>query len=140
ILASSLPRTVAFSTPLEPTGAAYAEVVVSADEADQVFGFRMKCEAPVSYVWSVLRLDGQGREISRFPITFQERSSDASGRVLPAPSMRKLLVVGTNLGGVSLSHPFDPDHGPHEAHGCHLSVSVVPADVAADDATIKTNP
>lgn len=122
----TLPRSVAFPTPMEPTGSVYALVVLPESMRDEVIGFRTSCETPVSYVWSVTRLGKEDREISTFPLTFQERNTDASGRVLPAPGMKKLLVVGTNLGGVALTHPFDPDHGPHEAHGCRLTVDVVP--------------
>lgn len=122
----SLPRSVAFSRPLEPTGSVYAMVSLPESMRREVIGFRASCETPVSYVWSVTRLDGRNEEISSFPLTFQERNPDASGRVLPVPGMEKLLVVGTNLGGVALTHPFDPDHGPHETHGCRLTVDVVP--------------
>jgi hypothetical protein len=47
--------------------------------------------------------------------------------------MDSLLLVGTNLDGVDLAHPFDPDHGPHEFHACTVAVDVMPlgADVAA---------
>lgn len=126
ILGESLPRSVAFSSPIEPTGSVYALVHLPESLRSEVLGFRTSCETPVSYVWSVTRLDGENAEISTFPLTFQERNPQASGRVLPAPGMEKLLVVGTNLGGVALTHPFDPDHGPHEAHGCRLTVDVVP--------------
>lgn len=122
----SLPRSVAFSSPVEPTGSVYALVHLPRALRNEVLGFRTSCEAPVSYVWSVTRLSGKNEEISTFPLTFQERNPVASGRVLPAQGMEKLLVVGTNLGGVALTHPFDPDHGPHEAHGCRLTVDVVP--------------
>ena len=93
-----------------------------------VFGFRASCETPVSYVWSVTRLGAGDAALSTVPITFQERNPDASGRVLPVEGLEALLVVGTNLGGVALTHPFDPDHEPHEAHGCRLSINVVPED------------
>jgi hypothetical protein len=126
---SSLPRSVAFPTPMEPTGSVYALLSLPDSMRHDVVGFRTSCETPVSYVWSVTRLDAENREISTFPLTFQERSSTASGRVLPDPALAKLLVVGTNLGGVALTHPFDPDHGPHEAHGCRLAIDVVPAAV-----------
>lgn len=128
IAGDTLPRTVAFSHPIEPSGSFYALLKLPPAMKKEVFGFRASCETPVSYVWSVTRLDGSGRELSTFPLTFQERNPDASGRVLPVPGMETLLVVGTNVGGVALTHPFDPDHEPHEAHGCRLSIDVVPAD------------
>jgi hypothetical protein len=126
--AASLPRSVAFSRPLEPTGSVYLRLEIPEEMAKLVYAFRTSCEAPVSYVWSVGRLDEGGREISRFPLTFRQRGGEASGRVLPAEEMRSLLLVGTNIGGVDLAHPFDPDHGPHESHGCRVAINVVPED------------
>lgn len=126
VSAESLPRSVAFSRPVEPTGSIYLRLEVPESMSRLTYGFRTSCEAPVSYVWSVARLDDMGEEISRFPITFRQRGGDASGRVLPAENMRSLLLVGTNVGGVDLAHPFDPDHGPHESHGCRVAINVVP--------------
>jgi hypothetical protein len=123
----SLPRAVAFSRSVEPTGSVYLRLLLSEKLRTSVIAFRTSCEAPVSYVWSVSRLDRKGAEISRFPLTFKERGGDASGRVLPQAEMEELLLVGTNVGGVDLAHPFDPDHGPHEAHGCTVAINVVPS-------------
>ncbi len=131
--ADTLPRSVAFSTPIEPTGSVYAIIALSETTRHEVMGFRTRCETPVSYVWSVTRLDANGQEISKFPLTFQERNPDASGRVLPVAGMESLLVVGTNVGGVALTHPFDPDHEPHEAHGCRLTINVVPSSGVAEE-------
>jgi hypothetical protein len=127
----TLPRGIAITGPMEPTGSVYVKVLLPPPLRSKVIGFRMNCEAPVSYVWSVVRLDEEGQELSRMPITFRERSGEASGRVLPKAKMTALLLVGTNLGGVDLAHPFDPDHGPHEAHGCTVAINVVPDDEAS---------
>lgn len=128
---TSLPRTVAFPRSVEPTGSLYLRVDLAEDQLNEVLGFRIGCEAPVSYVWSVARLSVAGDEISRMPLTYRQRGGEASGRVLPVAGQKSLLLAGTNVGGVDLAHPFDPDHGPHEAHGCHVAINVVPADVAA---------
>jgi len=116
----SLPRNVALPHPLEPSGSAYAKILLTEQQTSQTMAFRMHCEAPVSYVWSVTRLDSKGEEINRIAVTHRERGSDAATRVEPHEGTAALLIVGTNLGGVELLHPFDPDNGPHEAHACSL--------------------
>lgn len=126
----SLPRTVAFPDAIEPTGSVYLRLDLTEEQATAKFAFRMYCEAPVSYVWSVARLDERGEELKRVLVTFQETASSAETTVEPLPRTRALLLSGTNMGGVDVAHPFDPDHGPHEAHGCRAAVSVLPADAA----------
>ena len=45
--------------PLSPTGSAY--VVVEMDHARNLLAFRATCEGPVSWVWTALRFDAEGR-------------------------------------------------------------------------------
>jgi len=35
-----------------------------------------------------------------------------------------VLVVGTNLGGIGPSYPFDPDFAPFEPHGALVTLMV----------------
>ncbi len=128
---SSLPRSLAFPEAIEPTGSVYLRLSLTPEQAAQALAFRMFCEAPVSYVWSVARLSGSGEEINRVPVAYQQTASSAETTVEPFAGTRFLLVAGTNMGGVDLAHPFDPDHGPHEAHGCRISISVLSPGVDA---------
>ncbi len=116
IKSSSLPRNLVLPRPLVPTGSAY--VVVEMDHTRNILALRATCEGPVSWVWSVLRFDAEGQEQARLHIPFQERRPITEQRIAGLDQTRRLVLVGTNLGGVDLAHPFDPDHTPSEPHGC----------------------
>ncbi len=120
---SSLPRNVAMPVPLEPTGSGYVRVALTGAQRKQVMAFKMVCEAPVSYVWSVARLAKSGEVISTVQVAYSERGRTAATRVEPEDGTVALLLAGTNVGGIDLTHPFDPDHQPHEAHACSVYVS-----------------
>jgi hypothetical protein len=118
---SSLPRNLVLPRPLTPTGSAY--VVVKMDHARSLLAFRATCEGPVSWVWSALRFDKEGRELARLHVPFQERKPTTEQRISQLDDTRLLVLVGTNLGGVDLAHPFDPDHEPSEPHGCIIYIT-----------------
>lgn len=121
----SLPRNVALADPMEPTGTSYVRVDLQPGDRNKVIAFRMSCESPVSYVWSVVRLDEADSLHSSVEIAYRERGGEAEARITPQPGVRALVLVGTNMGGIDLAHPFDPDHEPHEAHGCQVYVSPI---------------
>lgn len=126
IESGSLPRSLALPRPLLPTGSSYLLLKKSQNQdwPTQV-AFRVYCEAPVSYVWSVTRLDGKLLERSFVPIAFKESDPTVEQRVGELAGTEALLLTGTNVGGVDLTHPFDPDHGPHEAHGCMVAINAL---------------
>lgn len=123
VSSASLPRSLALPWPLQPSGSAYVKVSFEKTVQDKTIAFRITCEAPVSYVWSIIRLDATGEPLSKVPIVYRQRGTQAASSVEPQPGTHSLLLVGTNMGGVALSHPFDPDHGPHEGHGCSVVVN-----------------
>jgi hypothetical protein len=49
---------------------------------------------------------------------FVERGTSIEQNLADLEGVQALMVVGTNLGGVDLAHPFDPDLSPFEPHGC----------------------
>lgn len=122
---NTLPRNVALPMPLEPTGSGYVRVLLTPAQRKQVMAFKMICEAPVSYVWSVARLAESGKVLSTVPVAYSERGRQAATRIEPEESTVALLLSGTNMGGIDLAHPFDPDHEPHEAHACSVYVSAL---------------
>ena len=73
-------------------------------------------------VWKIVKLDDKGQEIGRIDVAFEQRGTEIERRVVTLEGTRSLLIVGTNLGGVDLAHPFDPDHEPFEPHGCTVYV------------------
>jgi hypothetical protein len=113
---SSLPRRVATRQPIEPTGSFY--VLIDLDEValGETLALQAEWEAPVVFTWTVVHLDKHGREQRRLELPFQERGEKAEQRIVNLETARHLLIVGTNLGGVDLSHPFDPDVAPYEPH------------------------
>jgi hypothetical protein len=121
---SSLPRNLSLKDPLAPTGSVAIELK-SSSPIDSPLALRLDCESPVTYVWSVLRLAPNGELQSQFPIPYRETSSRYEERFEPQGAHR-LFLVGTNLGGVDLDHPYDPDHSPHEAHGCSVYLTRAP--------------
>lgn len=116
VKSSSLPRNLVLPRPLFPSGSAY--LVLEMDHQLNTLAFRATCEGPVSYVWSVLRFDARGNELSSVRVPFKEREPRTEQRISDLEGARELVFVGTNLGGVDLAHPFDPDHEPFEPHGC----------------------
>ncbi|MBN1610170.1 MAG: hypothetical protein JW940_26320 [Polyangiaceae bacterium] len=123
---SSLPRRVAFNRPVEPTGAIVFWVPFDvAAPADLTLGLRVEWEAPVAFQWTVVRVKPDGTEDSRVIVPFQERGTFVEQRVVDLHGLSGLLLVGTNMGGVDLAHPFDPDVAPYEPSGGTLYLTRV---------------
>lgn len=121
---TSLPRNLTLKNPLAPTGSAAIEIK-NGSPMEAPLALRLDCESPVTYVWSVVRLGQEGELLSQFPFPYREISSRYEER-LETQGAYRLLLVGTNLGGVDLDHPYDPDHSPHEAHGCSVYLTRAP--------------
>jgi len=115
---SSLPRRVRASRPIEPTGIELIWVDLDEVPIGVSLGFESEWEAPVSFKWSLISVDDQGREMARVDLPFQERGRSSEGRVVNLTGVRAVLAIGINLGGVDLAHPFDPDQDPFEAQSC----------------------
>jgi len=122
IKASSLPRRVAPAFPIEPWGSIYVQVDLDVPTEKLELGIKTEWEPPISMVWKIVKLDDKGREIGRIDVAFEQRGTEIERRVVTLEGARSLLIVGTNLGGVDLAHPFDPDHEPFEPHGCTVYV------------------
>lgn len=122
---ATLPRSVVTSRPIEPTGSVYVQIDLTVEQRKKTIAVQTSCESPVSYVWSVLRIGEGQRALAALPIGYLERGARSEARVEAMDGVRQLVIVGTNMDGVDLAHPFDPDHGPHESHGCQVYVSVL---------------
>jgi hypothetical protein len=115
---SSLPRRVASLRPIEPTGAMYVWVDLDVPLGEKELAIQAEWESPVSFQWAVVKLDAEGRELGRHYAPFLERGTAAQQTLSSLEGVKSLLIAGTNLGGVTLAHPFDPDYAPFEPHGC----------------------
>ncbi|MCC6214409.1 MAG: hypothetical protein IT376_06045 [Polyangiaceae bacterium] len=122
---STLPRRVAAKRPVEPTGSVYFWLPLDAPPSGKRLGFRAEWERPWTFVWSVLRVGPGGEELGRRDLVLQERASSAEDVVTELDGAAGVLFVGTNLGGVELAFPFDPDWAPFEPAGCTLYVTAL---------------
>ncbi len=120
---SSLPRRVAAAHPVEPNGASYVWVELDDLELGTTLGFQAQWEPPVAFQWTLVRVAQDGRELSRVVVPFQERATEVTQTVTNLEAAAGLLIVGTQLGGVDLLHPFDPDVAPFEPHAFTVYVT-----------------
>jgi hypothetical protein len=115
---SSLPRRLAPMRPLEPLGLMSVRVELDDLPLNATLGFQAEWEMPAAMQWMLVRLDRDGRELSRLRVPFQERGFSVEQRLVDLAEAAAVLIVGINLGGTDLAHPFDPDIAPFEPHGC----------------------
>jgi len=120
---SSLPRRVAPLLPIEPTGSMYLWLELDQVPPGSTLGFKAEWEPPVAFRWTLVRVGSDGRELGRVHPAFQERGTSAEQTLVNLEGSAGILVVGTNLGGVDLKRPFDPDVAPFEPHGCTVYLS-----------------
>jgi hypothetical protein len=114
---SSLPRRVLVSPAIDSTGSVLLWLDLDEVGLGASLGFRAEWEPPVNFQWQLVKIGPDGTELGRIDIPFQARGHEAEGRVRNLDDARAILVVGTNLEGIDLAHPFDPDVAPFEPHG-----------------------
>lgn len=119
---ASLPRNLVLPRGIEPSGSAYVRVRLAPALRDKTLVFKASCEAPIRTIWSVVLDDDQGKQLRTIELPFVESSSSHAERIELDERTAAATLVGTNLDWVDLAHPFDPDHGPHEAHVCTVYV------------------
>ncbi len=115
---SDLPRRVAPVRPIAPNGSIYIWLDLDKVPENVELGFRGEWEPPVSFQWTLVAVDATGKELRRLNAPFVERGTRAEQSLVDLSGARGIIVVGTNLGGIDLRHPFDPDYAPFEPHGC----------------------
>jgi hypothetical protein len=115
---STLPRRVLSGVPVSPGGAELIWVELDDAPLGAALGFRAEWEAPVAFQWRLLLVDGDGRDVRRIDVAFQERGRTADARVLRLDGAKALVIAGVNLGGIDLAYPFDPDIRPFEPSAC----------------------
>ena len=115
---STLPRRVLSGVPVAQSGTQLIWLELDDAPIGAAVGFRAEWEAPVAFKWRILLIDGEGREVRRLDVAFQERATSADGRVLRLDGAKAMVIAGVNLGGVELAHPFDPDVTPFEPAAC----------------------
>jgi hypothetical protein len=122
---SSLPRRVGVLRPLSPTGSVYVWLALDQVPAGKSLGFQAEWEPPAAFHWALVRVDKDGRELGRMLAPFTERGTEVEQTLVNFEGAAGVLVVGTSLGGVDPTHPFDPDVAPHEPHGCTVYLAAI---------------
>jgi hypothetical protein len=120
LAASSLPRRVAPRRPLEAFGCAYTWLDLDRITLGKTLAFRAEWEAPAVFRWALVALDATGKLIKRFDLPMVQNATSAERTLVDYDGAVGVLIVGINLGGIDLAHPFDPDHEPSEPHGFTL--------------------
>jgi hypothetical protein len=123
---ASLPRRLAPTDPIDPTGATYLYVDVTKAPAGSRLAFRAQWEAPVPFRWALIRLRSDGSEASRVLVTPEDRSTSAERMVEDLEGLAAVVVVGVNGGDIELKWPFDPDERPFEPHGYVVTLAPAP--------------
>ncbi len=111
---STLPRYVMSERAIEPLGAMYTWVEL--DDAPTQLGLRVEWEPPVRFHWAVVGVDEKGRETTRWELAYTEQEQRLERTLMNFANAVGLIIVGVNLGGVSLQTPFEPDFQPWEPH------------------------
>jgi hypothetical protein len=114
------PRTLS-GTGVVPTGAAY----VAVDCTHRPKRARLRVEAEWEqlslFLWTLVRIDAEGHEISRVGVSGQQRGTSAHTTLVDLDGTARVLLVGTNTGDPLV--PFDPDDYRREAHGWTVSIA-----------------
>lgn len=113
---SSLPRHLAPSRPVEPTGSTYLWVDLDEPHEGASLAFRAEWEPPAAFAWQLVSIDAEGHVQHRVDVPFLERETRVQRTMLDLRNARGVLIAGTNLGGLGPSYPFDPDFEPFEPH------------------------
>lgn len=115
---SSLPRRVASQRAIYPTGSMYVWLGLDQPMQGETLAFQAEWEAPVTFYWTLVVVDAEGYELRRIAAPFKERATHVEQQLVNLEGAVGVIVVGMNLGGVDLAHPFDPDVTPAEPHEC----------------------
>ncbi|WP_438026167.1 hypothetical protein [Sorangium sp. So ce233] len=120
---ATLPRRVAPLRPIEPTGATYLWLDLSAESAaggpdlkTAEITFVADWELPALFRWAIVKVDRQGAEAGRVEVAGIFGSSRAQRTVVGLEGLAGLLIVGVNAGSMIRNHPFDPDDAPFMPH------------------------
>ncbi|MDC0679779.1 hypothetical protein [Sorangium atrum] len=120
---ATLPRRVAPLRPIEPTGATYLWLDLSAENAaarpdlkTAEITFVADWELPALFRWAIVKVDKQGAEAGRVDVAGVFGSSRAQRTVVGLDGLSGLLIVGVNAGSMIRSLPFDPDDAPFMPH------------------------
>lgn len=106
---STLPRRLAPMRPIEPTGATYLWIDLAGAPEDGELGFVADWELGVLFHWALVKIDASGAEVGRVRIGGINGATHVERTLVGLRGLSGILVVGTNVGSIDRSHPYDPD-------------------------------
>jgi hypothetical protein len=113
---ASLPRRLAPTVPIEPTGATYLWVDVAGAPPGAELTVVADWELPALFRWALIKVDQSGVEAGRVSVAGIYGDSHVERTVVGLDGLAGVLVVGVNAGSIDRSHPFDPDEMPLMPH------------------------
>jgi len=120
---SSLPRTLAPSRPVEPTGSTYLWVSLDGASPRGALAFVADWEPPVAFKWTLTVVASDGKALHTIDVPFLERGTHVERTLSDLEGGVGVLISGTNLGGIGPTYPFDPDFEPFEPHSYAVYLS-----------------
>ena len=120
---SSLPRTLAPSRPVEPTGSTYLWVSLDGAPTRASLAFVADWEPPVAFKWNLTVVGADGTPVHQIDVPFLERGTHVERTLADLDGGAGVLISGTNLGGIGPTYPFDPDFEPFEPHSYAVYLS-----------------
>jgi hypothetical protein len=110
------------ATGVAPTGAAFIGIDCSTRPKGARLRFEATWEEHARMLWTLVRVDAAGHEMSRVGVPSRERGTDAQLTLVDLDSTARVIVVGVSAGDPL--YPFDPDDYRQEPHGWVVSLSV----------------
>jgi hypothetical protein len=120
---TSLPRRLAPTRPLDPTGATYLWIDCADAPASAELTFVADWELPSIFRWALVKIDKTGAESGRVDIAGVYGDSHAERSVVGLSGLAGVLVVGINGGSTDRGHPFDPDEAPFMPHSYTVTLA-----------------
>ncbi|MFO0757367.1 MAG: hypothetical protein U0359_12800 [Byssovorax sp.] len=120
---STLPRRLAPSRPIDPTGMTYLWVDLTGAPPDGSLTLAADWELPSIFRWSLVKVDKAGAEAGRVDVAGVYGDSHVERTVSRLGDLSGILVVGVNAGSIDRGHPFDPDEAPFMPHGYTVTLA-----------------
>lgn len=118
----SLPRRLAPLYAVDPTGATYLWLDVKEGDADRGLSFHAEWDDSYVFMWSLVRVDREGKEIARVDKGGIWGQRELHCTLADLSDTAGVLIVGTSLGNDDRANPYDPDDGPPREAGYFVTL------------------
>ncbi len=118
---STLPRRVAPSAPVEPTGSTYVWIDLAGAPKGASLTFAADWELPAVFSFALVKVDAKGAEVGRSVAVAPHGQTRVERTLVGLDGLAGVVVVGSNGGSMDRGHPYDPDE-PVAPHGYLVTV------------------